>query len=199
MPEEKKQKSPDVLELARKKRHIHLLEKVQSGRALTAHELKELSEFEHSPAPPAGCVKTTKEIAKAFKISHRSAQRWAEEGMPKTSDGFYDLTEIYAWRLAKLEQKNEDESKVVRWEDYFRQYKALLAELEYKRKLSEVVSREEVEQDWIERILTVKKAFLSLPKRLAPQVVGVDIRTAEAVIDKRIREIISGFAKRAET
>jgi len=198
MAEDPKPKVPDVLELAKKKRHIHLLEKVQAGKALTASELAELKEYEGQKEEPAtfGIVKTLVEVSKAFRVSYRMVQYWALDGMPKTPEGHYDLNEIQAWHLTKLqEKKGLKDPESIKWVDRYRQFKALEAEFDYKRKLAEFVSREEIEEGRVQRILALKKAFLSLPKRIVPQMYGREMREMQSVLEKRIKEILNEFAE----
>jgi hypothetical protein len=114
--------------------------------------------------------------------------------MPRTEDGLYDLTEIQAWRLAKDVSRSEKSEQDRRWESKYREMKALLTELEYRKRAGQLVEVAEVEQGRVQRVLAVKKALLALPRRLAPQVVGLDVRAAEAIINKRVMEIITDFA-----
>ncbi|PIQ86776.1 MAG: hypothetical protein COV74_03465 [Candidatus Omnitrophica bacterium CG11_big_fil_rev_8_21_14_0_20_45_26] len=198
MAEDLKPKVPNVLELAKKKRHIHLLEKVQAGKALTASELAELKEYEGHKEEPQnfGVVKTLVEVSKAFKVSYRNVQYWVLDGMPKTPDGHYDLNEIEIWRISKLqEKKGLKDPESIKWVDRYRQFKALEAELDYKQKLATLVSREEIEQGRVQRILALKKAFLSLGKRIAPQAYGREIREIQDIVDKRVKQILSEFAE----
>lgn len=188
------EKKPNVLELAKKKRHIHLLQKIQLGQTLSAGELRELQKLEGTELP-AGVVETQGDVARAFKVAVRTVQRWAKDGMPQTPEGFYDITEIQAWRLLKENQVAASDTDKEKWDTKFRQMKALLAEMEYKKRLGELVTLEEVEEGRVQRILAVKKALLSLPRRVAPQVAGLDVRSAQSVLEKRIHEIIDNFAK----
>ena len=189
-----KEKKPNVLEIAKKKRHIHLLQKIQQGQTLSAGELRELQKLEGTELP-AGVVETQDQVAKAFKVSVRTVQNWVRDGMPKTPEGFYDIIEVQAWRLLKNNQVAGGDTDKEKWDTKFRQMKALLAEMEYKQRLGELVTLEEVEEGRVQRILAVKKALLSLPRRVAPQVVGLDIRSTQSVLEKRINEIIDNFAK----
>ena len=152
MIEEVKKKKPNVLELAKKKRHIHLLQKIQQGQTLSASELRELQKLEGAELP-VGVVETQGEIAKAFKVSIRTVQNWVRDGMPKTPEGFYDLTEVQAWRFLKNSQVAGSDTDREKWDTKFRQMKALLAEMEYKKRLGELVTLEEVEEGQVQRVL----------------------------------------------
>lgn len=192
--EEPKQTKPNILEVAKKKRHIHLLEKIQQGGTLTSGELRELQKLEGVELP-LGVLETQEQVAKAFKVTHRTVQRWVREGMPKTSEGFYDIIEVQAWRLLRNNNGNVTDTDKEKWDTKFRQMRALLAEMEYKKRLGELITREEVEEGRVRRILIVKEALLALPRRLAPQVIGLEIRRVEEIIRIRIHEIINDFAR----
>lgn len=181
----------DILEVATKKRHLALLEKVQRGKALTGAEMRDLKRLEGPADLSAGQVTSLEAVANAFKVSLRSAQRWASEGMPVSSEGVYDLIEIQAWRHTKSEISSSDNKS---WETAYRKFKALLAEIEYQKRIGDLVPREEVEAGMIDRITAVKMQFLALPQRLAPQLDGLDVNEREALLTDRIEEIIQEFA-----
>ena len=190
-------KKIDLVEIAKKKRHVALVEKVSKGISLNGQELRELQQFERGDAPP-GTARTEEEVARHFGVSTRTVQYWKKDAMPVCPDGTYDLEAISEWRLTKIQERSPDSSDRAKWESEYRKNKALMAEIQLKKELGQLVTRDEVEEGRVRRILTIKKALLSLPPRLAPQVVNVDVKTAEAIIRKRIEEIISDFARGGE-
>lgn len=195
----KTDKNPNLVEMAKKKRHIFLIEKLQKGKTLTPKELKELAAFESGPNSP-GIVPTQEEVAEAFKVSVRTVAYWARDGMPVTEDEQYDIREITAWRMMLQgrggKKKNPDtgDPDTVDWETEYRKFKALLIEIDYEKALGDVIPREDVEKGRVARILAVKRALIALPRALAPQLIGSDPREIEAIIMDRIREVISKFA-----
>lgn len=187
-------KKPDILTMARKKRHIHLLNKLQREKSLSPGEIRELEQFEGSPLPP-GCVRTQEEVAKALHVSVRSVQHWVRDGMPRGPEGYYDLIDIQTWRATKnRKDKNSDEEDKIKWEVRHREYRARLTELELKKAYGLVLNKEEVEAGRVARILTVKRALLLLGKTVAPVIVGMEPREIQAYIDERVKEIIRQFA-----
>jgi len=188
-------KKLDVLEVAKKKRHLALLEKVQRGKALSRSELRELKGFEGKSQLPAGQVETVEQVGKAFGVTRRTVHRWIDEGMPKSEEGGYDLIEIQAWRTLRGAQ-NQDATKKEKedWDSRYRQYKALLAEIEYQKRIGDLIPKEEVEAGMINRITAIKMQFLALPKRVAPQLEGLTVMEREALLSDRLKEIIKGFA-----
>jgi phage terminase Nu1 subunit (DNA packaging protein) len=194
MDEEKKDtKKPSLFEIATKTRYLALVEKLQRGKPLSRSELSELKRFETSDLPD-GVVETVVQVGKTFGVSERTVYNWLRNGMPVTESGHYDIDAIYAWKIER-EADGKDVGLRQKWETHFRQYKALTAEIEYRRKLGELVTKDEMEQGRVQRILIIKRALLGLPARLAPQVVNLEIKKAEEIIRIRIEEIIGDFAR----
>lgn len=187
---------PNIIEMAKKKRHLYLLEKLQKGKNLTRAELRELARYEGGQLPP-GVVETQSQVAKAFKVSVRTVQFWTAEGMPIMPDGHYDITEIQAWRLLKGDRKGKgsDKDEAKGWDAKYRQMKALLAEIDYKKALGQLIPRDEVEAGRVQRIIAIKKAFLSFPQIVAPQLVGLEPRQIQVIINQRVTEIIERFSQ----
>jgi len=190
--EENKEKQ-NLAELARKKRYLHLIEKLHSGTPLTKSEIKELEEFEADPLDPT-VVKTIEEVAKVMGVSYRTVQRWKKDDMPVTQEGYYDLDAIKAWHDERGIVDGEETEGKAYWEEKIRKYKASLLELDLKKATGELISRDEVDRGRIIRIIAVKRSFLALPTRLAPVLAMREPRDIETVLYEAIAEIIDEFA-----
>jgi len=190
--EENKQKQ-NLAELARKKRYLHLIEKLHSGTPLSKPEIKELEEFEAEPLDHT-VVKTMEEVGKIMDVTERTVQRWKREGMPITHEGFYDLDAVKAWHDGRGIIDGEETEGKAYWDEKIRKYKASLLELDLKKATAELVSREEVERGRIARIIAVKRSFLALPTRLAPVLAMREPREIETVLYEAIAEIVDEFA-----
>lgn len=186
--------SADILTMARKKRHIHLLDKLQKGKSLSSAELKELERFEGKPLPP-GVVRTQAEVAKALSIATRTIERWVREGMSQTPEGYYNLIDIQAWRAVRSQKKTTKGKSKEYWEKRYREYKAKLANLELQEAIGQLISQKEVEKGQVARILAVKRALLALPKAVAPVLVGREAREIQVYLTDKVKEIIEQFAK----
>ena len=186
-------KNQNLAEIARKKRYLHLIEKLHSGTPLSNQEIKELEIFEAEPLGDA-VVKTIEEVAKIMEVNWRTVYRWKREGMPITKDGYYDLEEIKRWHDGRTGNTDEEIEGKIYWETKLRKYKASLLELELKRVTGELLPRDEVEKGRIERIIAVKRAFLALPTRLAPVLAMKEPREIEVELYEAISEIIDEFA-----
>lgn len=183
-----------LVELAKKKRQIHLLGKLQKGKVLSLSELKELEDFECGPLRP-GCVKSRMEVAKAFHVTKRTVEYWVEKGMPREPEGYYNLIEIHVWRALRNEKdKTPAEQEKIKWDIKYREYRALLYKLEYKKACGELISLAEVEAGRIARILAVKSALLALGRVVAPAIGGMEPREIQVYIDERVKEICRQFA-----
>lgn len=183
----------DISSVADQKRHLHLLQKLGEKGYLSERETKELKKFEAVEEKRHGVVFTHEDLATVFKISRQSVHKWIKNGMPVEPDGSFDILKIKQWHTDRSNKKDDD-----REEDFDK----LTGEVKYrllKLKLDQVqgslISREEVKEDLGNEILVIKLHFLSLPKQLAPQLFGLEIVEIEEVMGKKIKEIISGFAK----
>lgn len=187
--------------MARKRRHLHLVEKLASGKASTPAlkktEIKELEEYEKIPGKP-GTVDTQEKVAKAFGVAVRTVERWVKEGMPVTATGEYDLIEIRGWKEFRSQKispgKSSTKKDLEHWEAEYREFKSKKMKMEYMELMGNLIPRESVEKDLIRISLSIKRAFLSLPRTVAPQLAGLDPREIETILSKRVREIISLFA-----
>lgn len=189
------EKRINVVEMAKRKRHIHLLEKLQKGKSLTPTEIKDLSRYEEGPVQP-GIVENQEQVAKAFGVSARTVRHWIKDNMPVTKDGRYDLKEIQAWRFIKGKRRDSGQKKNLdNWEAKYREFKAKTAEIEYRKKLGELIPRADVERGLVQIIIAVKRAFLALPRAMAPQLMGLEPRQIEALLNVRIKEIIKMFSE----
>lgn len=190
------EKKVNVLDMAKKKRHIYLLEKIQKGKTLKPTEITELEKFEGKESLPVGVVVTQGDVAKYFNVTIRTIGNWCREGLPKTENGYFDLAIIRKWREVKdAARKKGKDPNMAEYDMRFRRAKAELAEMELARRRGELLDRQEVERNLILMVQTVKAALLSLPKQLAPQVAVIDVKAAQVILEKRIREIIENFAR----
>lgn len=192
------QSGPNIIEMAKKKRHLSLLSKLQSGGTLGPNEIKELSTFEGPGEESQWILNTQLDVAKFFKVRRRTVERWVAESMPTREDGRYDIRAIYLWRETREKQKKLPFDKKINWEDIKEEYQAKIKKLEYEKLVGDVIPKEEVERERVARIIAVKRKLLSLPRALALQLVGLDPREIEVRLNERIGEIIDAFAGNAE-
>lgn len=192
---------PNLVEMAKKRRRIHLVEKLATGKpqtpSLTKSEIKELETFE-IPAGSPTVVDSQEKVAKILGVSDRTVRHWIKEGMPVTPQNQYDLIEIRSWRLLRDKRKKSKESKkkdAELWETKYREYKAKLAEITLKQKLGQLIPRAQVESQLVQVSLAIKRSLLALPRSVAPQLVGLETREIEVILSGRIKEAINLIAE----
>ena len=196
--DEVKQDNKSLVELAKKKRQIHLLDKLQKGKPLSAPELKELEQFEGGPLPP-GVVRTQEEVSKAFRVSVRTVRYWVQDGMPREPEGYYNLIEIMAWRAVKnAKDKTPDEQTKIKWDIMAKEYRALLYKLEYQKALGELISRTEVKAGNNARVLAVRRNFLAIPKHIALSLEGKKAREIETLLTEVLEDICNQFGSQED-
>ncbi len=138
-------KQQNLIEMAKKRRHLHLVEKMAQGKAhtpaLTKSEIKELESLE-LPEVPLSVVDSQEKVAKTFGVAVRTVERWVREGMPVASNGRYDLIAIRSWKLFRRGQyksPNGNKKKTSEdWDARYREAKAKLAEIEFQKKLEKL-------------------------------------------------------------
>jgi phage terminase Nu1 subunit (DNA packaging protein) len=191
------QTKPNLIEMAKKRRHLHLVEKLAKGKSstptLSKSEIRELAGYELPPGSPA-VVDTQEKIAKAFGIATRTVERWIREGMPVTSQGAYDLLEIRAWRILRHQKGKKNKKNTIDWDERYREYKARLAEIAFKKVMGELIPKEIVEKELIHISLGIKRALLALPQQVASQLVGLEARQINILLASRIKEAILAIA-----
>ncbi len=190
---------PNLIEMAKKRRHLHLVEKLAKGKSstptLSRPEIEELEKYEGDPGSP-GIVDSQEKVAKVFGVATRTVERWVRERMPTTSDGKYDLLEIRAWREmrrygnTKSTKKSELEDRKDAADAFFRECKAKLAEITLKKVLGELIPKEIVEKELIQISIGIKRALLALPQQVASQLVGLEARQIDILLSDRIKEVI---------
>ena len=190
MTEQKK----SLAEIAKKQRYLYLVENLQRGKTPTKQEVAELEKFE-AESLPSMVVQTYQEVAKVLEVSIKTVQRWKKEGMPITKDGYYDLEQIKDWQKKRIEEseKYDRESKAY-WDQKLLKGKVEKIELEIKKLREVLVSKEEVEQERVTRIMAVKRAFLALPTSLASVLAMKEPREIQTTLYEAIGEIIDDFA-----
>ena len=183
----------NLAEIARKKRHLYLIQKLNTGN-LTKPEIKELEEFEKGEEKRV-IVKSLDELREVMNVSERTLFRWKKEGMPVTKEGFYDLEEISEWYKTKVGLIPADESEgKFYWQELILKCKARLLEIEVAKAQGELMPRKEVEQGWAMRVSAVRAEFTALPDRVAPILAMKEPREIKKLLLDAIIEITDEFA-----
>jgi phage terminase Nu1 subunit (DNA packaging protein) len=193
------EKNSNLVEIAKKKRYIALVEKLQRG-SLSSKELKELEEFEKSGQRPAGIIDGTVDLPTLcvyFEKSPRMIRRYVQQGMPVLRDASGEIArfkvgEVFKWFYKK--QGSEEDNGKDYWDKEYRKNRAKLSEIELKQKEGEVIPFEDHVSIVKNQIRGIKAGFLRLPKHIAPKLYQQDPKVICEVLDHEIRYIIEQFA-----
>jgi phage terminase Nu1 subunit (DNA packaging protein) len=186
----KKDKKLSVVDVAKRKRQVYLLEKLKNDKPLTRAELNELERYEANL--PEGVVATQEEVARVFGVSTRTVQYWTRDGMPVRPEGTYNLLEIENWREFTKGGAKKDEKNV--WQSKLSEIRYKKELLSYRKELGELVSSEDVERGMVTRIMIVKRSLLGLPMKLAPILSMKEPREVEVILYDALGVIIDEFA-----
>jgi len=142
-------------------------------------------------------------VAKHFGVTVRTVQLWVKKGMPK-SGKYYDLVQCELWRQKQQEQEastsgdgdgeEAGESKSY-WSKREIKARAELKEMELRQRQGELIEAKNVEKFFVARIIAVKQGLLTLSRSLPPLLYGKNEREMEAIISKKVRELLEGFAR----
>ena len=193
------EKSQNIIEIARKKRYIALVEKLSSG-SLSAKELKELEEFEKTERKnESDIIDGTVDlptISVYLEKSPRMVRRYIKQGMPVIRDSSgeisrFKVSDVFKWLYAS--QNPEDGTKDF-WENEYRKNRAKLSELELKEKERELIPFADHVSIIKNQIRGIKSGFLRLPKYIAPKLSNEDPKIICEILDMELRSIINQFA-----
>ena len=194
-------KNRNLVELAKKKRHIALVEKLGKG-SLTPRELKELQEFEkegqdNKPSIPTGEVDLGT-ISIYLEKSPRMIRRYIKRGMPVVWDDTNEITnchfkvgDVFKWFYGG---SDNDEDNRSHWDIEYKKNRAKLSEIELKEKERELIPYSEHVSILKNQIRGIKAGFLRLPKYIAPRLYQQEPKIISEMVDNELRYIISQFA-----
>jgi phage terminase Nu1 subunit (DNA packaging protein) len=157
-------------------------------------------------------VRGTVQVALHFGVSRRTVQRWAQDPtFPKLPGRRFELVQIRMWldqrdgrpstppargpgpwqpELVESRGKNYQDERLKR-------AKADLAEMEVRRRRSELVEWSKVEEFNERKIMEVKQRLLFLPQSLPPRLVNLREREMVEIIHRAIHDVLVGFAQPA--
>ncbi|HIO66053.1 MAG TPA: hypothetical protein EYN40_05090 [Planctomycetes bacterium] len=81
------------------------------------------------------------------------------------------------------------------WSNVYRRARAIRETLSVKQLQDQVIDRGQVDEMFAERVREVKQALMSIGRRLAPRLVGLEPREIEVVITKEARRICQNYAR----
>lgn len=197
-----KEKGADAVTVAQKRRHLHLLEKLRNGKALTAAEMTELKKLEDKkkPGQPKGTmeadqlVRTQAEAARYVGVSERTIRRWIKNGMARTADKYYIKSVLEVYKQNEGDKPSEARERKQEAEARLKEVNANLAEVKLTNIQGGFVRAEEVRKTDIEKILVLKRSLLGQGSRLMDRLAMKTPQQVKAVLDEDNRHSINIFA-----
>lgn len=198
----------DVCEVAEKQRHLSLLKKVKENKPLTPGELDELGKYESKSkkgknkdsAKDEVYFDTQVQAAAYAKVDSRTIRRWVKD--EKIVKQNHKGKKVYAQKdidnLLKEERSEEvvkSKNRLLKAETNFKEIRAARAKHELELQLKNYIHISVVRQQQIGRITVIKKALLSVGRKLGPMVRGKKTsKKITAIINEEMKNIIRDFA-----
>jgi hypothetical protein len=209
-PQSGAEKKLDQVRYVQERDFKNLLNKVNSGKPLTAPEAERLEKYRRDLETEAGIdlpdniVRSKKAVGEHFGKTKRTIINWAKRGMPESPEG-YDLIEIERWAIreglipGKVKDDREDNGDSRKndrafYETKIKRIESELKEMKLKEARGDLLKKEDIEAQNVAKIVMLKQVLLSIPRGLAPLLVGLDAREIEAKIMEKILESCSQFA-----
>ena len=153
--------------------------------------------------PPVRRLVPIAAIAERLHLTPRRIQQLVGEGLPRVTRGKYDVDEVLDWYIARLERQLAGEideegqlAKKEKEELRLLSAKADLEELDLASKRRELVAIADVEKQMTDLVITTKARILTVPARVAPELIGEQSRVmVQAKIEKSLKEALSHLAE----
>lgn len=190
----------NLAELGKKRLFKNLLDKLNTGKTLTANERRqydELSElFTEQPAPqPGGDPLDVPRpvVACFFSVAATTINNWCDKGMPKKGRGLYNLKECFEWWRRTLDGGGTEEMdlhKTRYWKEQADQKEIENAELRGK-----LISREDVIKEWVWRASELRTGLRAWASRLPPLLEGKDAIELRLALRDAADELLTAFCR----
>ena len=142
-------------------------------------------------------------VAKALNLTERRVQQLVREGMPRAERGQYDPWACALWYIRYLQKAVEakgtgnDDGSATSWREEKKRLVRLQAnneELEYKRKLGELIPVDMVRDKFVTLTSTVHDRFVALPSKIAPRLEGESREVIRIKLFEAVRDLLNGLA-----
>lgn len=142
-------------------------------------------------------------VSKALNLTERRVMQLVNEGMPRVGRGQYDPWACALWYIRYLQKAVEqrgtanDDGSASSWREEKKRLVRLQAnneELEYRRKLGEVVPVDMVRDKFVTFASTVHDRFMALPSKLAARLEGESREVIRVKLFESIRDLLNGLS-----
>jgi phage terminase Nu1 subunit (DNA packaging protein) len=144
------------------------------------------------------------ELARVLDRTERNIQLLVQAGMPKAGHGQYDLGICMQWYIRYLQKASDtrgtdnDDGSQTSWKEEKKRLVRLQAnneELEYRRKLGELVPVDMVKDKFIAFATTVKTRVMAVPSKVAGRLEGESREVIRLKLFEALRDVLNGLAE----
>ena len=139
---------------------------------------------------------TGSQLARIYGVTTGAVSHWVRrDGCPRNDDGTYSIAEVIQWREARLavaaSEVTAGGSPAL---ERKRLAEAEMAEIKLGEQRGELIAVQEWRREQTAKIQIVKRALLSMPRRMAPLLQGLNARQIEGQLGEELRRVIAQFA-----
>jgi hypothetical protein len=205
MPESRKKSVEKLSRTSQMRWATDILDRVNKGEKVSYSQLEKANEIisrevieEENEVYPR-FAKNQTELAKIFKVDRKTIQRWRKESAfpSPLSNGKWDVHATLAWVKTTGKSSTVGDSLPDLHALKIKQLQLICERLEFELfvKKDEYTLNSEVTR-WVgDMVMNAKTTLLSIPSKLAPQVVGLEPADAEIRLRDAIDDALSHLHK----
>lgn len=137
------------------------------------------------------------QIAYLLGVTSRTVRDWADA--PRNADGSYDARAVVAWFTAKNGSATSGDESFATQRERLAAAQAEKVEAENRIRRGELVEIEQLGAEWDDLVLSARAKLLSLPTKVAPQLIGrTDPNAIRAILKTEINAALAELARPLE-
>lgn len=188
---------PKLSEQIKKANISNIIKKVKNDKVINKTEIAAIEEFENLQEVESGktgnyLLVGSKEAAQFFGISERSFFRWVEAGMPKETKGVYNLKKCFDWWKENINNVSTEKEKEVRLKYW--KAKAEGENIRTEVRKGELISKDEVYNEFNLRLVDIKTSLLSMKNRLSADCEWKSRDEIRDIMEEDTRAMFSAFS-----
>ncbi|HUW34404.1 MAG TPA: hypothetical protein VM223_22585 [Planctomycetota bacterium] len=188
--------------MARKKRQVDLLTKMQRGETLKPTEIRELERYEDAgkaarAGTGPGICHTQQELADYFEVEARTVRNWGRgrAPCPRERDGSYSIKAVTEWYNNRRGHRGgtaptaSQETDPDYWDMRYRRAKALMAEDQLAMRRGELGRLDAWRREYGRQLQGGIYRLRGLGSKLAAGLLGLQPHEVKSLIDANANEI----------
>jgi phage terminase Nu1 subunit (DNA packaging protein) len=133
------------------------------------------------------------QVAYLLGVTSRTVRDWADA--PRNADGSYDARAVVAWFAAKSGSATSGDENYPTQRERLAAAQAEKVEVENRVRRGELVEVEQVGAEWDDLVLAARAKLLSMPTKVAPQLVGrTDPNAIRTIIRDEVHAALAELA-----